>query len=1218
MKKLLAALTNPKKLFGLVKNPKMIVGVLGLGFAFNVFRFGAKLGMKGGARLWIAIGVLVIAIAVILILRAREKKKKASQIEDSLLLEADSLVMTSSGAQKAAAEQAREELATAIATLKKSKVAGGRSGKTALYDLPWYLVLGRTGVGKSKIIRNSGLTFPGSGPTGSHQGIGVGSSCQWWFTNQAVILETHGRFVDREDDTEARRDWQGVLDVVTKTRGEVPVQGILVTVSAEDLIRHDATRLEDQARVLRQRLDETVTTMQAFTPVFFVITKIDLVHGFESFFGDLRENSRDQVFGATRDREQIESGEPVRSFALEFDRLYSALCQRRVHRMAAEERPEPRGDIYLFPLEFLALRSKLTAFVKTLFEPNPYGENPMFRGFYFTSGNLEGVPVDMVVNEVSRVIGLPADLDADGLTRVIDALPDHTQPAAASRSGGTSRDSDPRFLRELFTRILPRSIHLAHATEASNRRRRTQSLGVQIGAYVVTAVLVGLMSLSFFKNQHVISTTVDSAREASLIPGNATSGGEVENRLRLLEDLRGRLDQLDQWDQGRGLTMGFGFYRGKEVNQRARSTYCSRLVDVLLKPSRRRLEEHLLTSYPSAPSEYAAFFDGYRAYRMLHEPARADTAFLADQLVALWTRPGVGTGATEGIREAIHQHVQYAWRHANDVTYHSSNLPPRDPHLTDRANVYIREYWRPENYYDAMIESVNDAVAAFSVASVPDGSRLLSSDPVLTAQDPTVAYVAGSFTLKGWREEIERRIALSEEQLRSDWILKEAFEGQTLDMKTWLTETYRRDYVAHWIRFLEALDVAPSGSVAMAAGRARDLSGVGSPFVRLLENAAGNLRFRGTSQDGKPHPLEPVESQFAALHALFSVQGEGDTARRPLETFAAGQGAITEDLRQLQESGDPGLTSTQYAKKLLNEVTPGETAISASVRFAERFCADILNGDPDCTRAVRLALRRPAEAAWGAIISESQLYLDAAWSTDVWEPFQTTLTGKYPFVPSGPDAPLAEFSRIFAPEGVFWTFYSAELAPFLDRDGAARILFRHGLSLGEETQRAIAKALAFRRGLYSQQGDAVGFSFRVKPAQTTRISGSPPFVQTTNLTIGGTRLLYDMGFAKENAVQWPGESQGGAARVSATVDGPGPGSLEFEGPWALFRLLERADIKPNSDSQFTVTWTLERPGSYSIGVPYEFRAASTTNPLAPGFFDFTCPRQIGPPAGSTP
>jgi type VI secretion system protein ImpL len=1218
LKKLLATLKDPKKLFKVVRNPKVLIGVLGLGFAFQVARYGAKIGLKGGMSLWIALAVLVLAIVVIIILTRREKKKKAERIEDSLLLEADSLVMTSSGAQRAANEQAREELAEAIESLKRSKVAGGRSGKTALYELPWYLVLGRTDSGKSKMIRNSGLTFPGSGPSTRDKGVGPGRSVQWWFTSQAVVLESNGRFVDREDDADARHDWQGLLEVVAKTRGDVPVQGVVVSVSAEDLIRLDSGRLEDQARVIRQRLDATVTTLQAFTPVYLVVTKVDLVHGFENFFSDLRDNARDQVLGATLDSEQIANGEPVRSYAREFDRLYGALCHRRAYRMAAEERLGPRGDIYLFPLEFLQLRRKLAGFVKTIFEPNPYGENPMFRGFYFTSGSLEGEPVDMVVNEVSRVIGLPADLDGGDLTRVIDMIPDlQSRPETTSRSRERQTDADPRFLRELFSRVLPKSVHLAHPTEEAKRRRRFQRIGAQVGAYSVAGLLAVLMTVSLVRNRSVVHGVVETAREAALIPGNATSGGELENRLRLLEDLRARLDRLDELDEGRPLTMGFALYRGKPVNQRARAIYFGRLVDVLLGPSRRELGANLLTSYPASPGEYSNFFDSYRAYLMLHEPARADTTFLANQLVKLWTRPGVGTGATEGLKEAMHRHVEYAWRHTADITYHSANLPGRDPHLTDRAGVYIREFWRPENYYLAIVEQVNDAVPAFTLASVPDGARLLATDAELLAADQTVAFVPGAYTLKGWRDEVAARIERSEEQLRNDWILKEAFEGQPLDMRAWMTDTYRKDYVAHWVRFLGAVDVAPSNGVSMAATRARDLAGANSPLMRLMESAATNLRFRGTDSGSGEHPLADVEDRFTALHAMFSVRGEGDQARRPMEQFLATQGAVTEALRQLQESGDPGLTSTQYAKQLLAEVTPGETAISASIRFAERHAADTISGEADCTNAVRLLLRRPAEAAWGAIVRESQLYLDAAWSTDVWEPFQSSLTGKYPFVPSGPDAPFAEFSRIFAPGGVFWTFYDQELAPFLDRDGSARIIYRHGLKLGDETKRSIAKAFAFRDALYRRDPAALGFSFRVKPMQTVKASGTPPFAQTSILTLGGTRIVYDMGLARDRNVDWPGDAPEGGARLSTTMDGPEPNALEFDGPWAFFRLLDQAAVEVRSDSESIVRWTLERPGSYSIEVPYEFRAAQNVNPLRPGFFEFACPRQIGPsPTGA--
>jgi type VI secretion system protein ImpL len=558
-KKLASALTDPKKLFKLVRSPRSIIGMLGLTFAFSVFRFTGNVIKSGGMRLWIAIAILVIAIVLIIISKKREKKK-AKQVEDSLMLEADSLVMTSSGAQRAANERARDELAEAIAGLKKTKGAGGAS---ALSVLPWFLVLGKAGSGKSRMVRNSGLTFPGSGPSEKRggRGVGPGKNIAFWFTSQAIVLEASGRFVGKEDDAESRHDWQGILEVLGKARGEVPLQGIVVAMSAEDLIRLDVGRLEEQARVMRQRLDATIGGLKAFVPVHLVVTKVDLIHGFGEFFADLAGNARDQALGATLDPEQVEE-DPVRCFAREFDVLYRSLCDRRMARMAQEERLERRGSIYLFPLEFASLRKKLRGFVKTLFEPNPYGERPLFRSFFFASGSVEGRPVEMVLNEVSRVIGLPADLDSESdVTRVIDMLP---EPEAESRSSAPASDGEARFLREVFTRVLPTSAALARPTEAATRSRRLQKWGVLGGGVVLAAVLAILLVVSFVRNRAAIGATVRLASEAALVPGNPASAGEVENRLRLLEPLREQLERLDAWDKRAPFTAGFGLYRAKK------------------------------------------------------------------------------------------------------------------------------------------------------------------------------------------------------------------------------------------------------------------------------------------------------------------------------------------------------------------------------------------------------------------------------------------------------------------------------------------------------------------------------------------------------------------------------------------------------------------------------------------------------------------------------
>ena len=89
----------------------------------------------------------------------------------------------------------------ALQTLKKSRL-GGRGGPRYLYQLPWYVIIGPPGAGKTTALKNSGLNFPlqegfGSDPV---KGIGGTRNCDWWFTDESVILDTAGRYTTQDSD----------------------------------------------------------------------------------------------------------------------------------------------------------------------------------------------------------------------------------------------------------------------------------------------------------------------------------------------------------------------------------------------------------------------------------------------------------------------------------------------------------------------------------------------------------------------------------------------------------------------------------------------------------------------------------------------------------------------------------------------------------------------------------------------------------------------------------------------------------------------------------------------------------------------------------------------------------------------------------------------------------------------------------------------------------
>ncbi len=1205
-----------KTILSAFRDPRIwiVVGVVVL--VLLLFLLGGTLGLDGERRLLAIIGVLLAGMIALLLVRG-SGSRESEKIEKSIILEADSLVVTSSGSQRKASESARDELVRAIEGLKKSRIAGGRSGRSALSVLPWLLVLGRAGSGRSALARGSGLGIPGAGPDSKKTGgVGATKHCEWWFTNQAILLEANGRFVGRDDDTAVGQDWREFLQVVAKARPKLPLNGVILTVSAEDLIRHDTAKLDEQARLLRARLDSVESALGIVCPAYVVVTKADLIHGFSQFFADLDAKGRGQIWGATLPPEPAEGDDWGRVFRREFDLLYRNLCLRRIARMDAEEMAARRGEIYLFPLEFHALRKKLQRFIRTLFEPNAYGANPMFRGFYLTSADQEGVPVEMVVNEVSRVIGLPPRWEDDDRTRVLGAA--GTPTPSSSRAPARSA-AEPHFLRDLFAKVVLPDSGIAHPTRRTAKRRTLQRIILQAAAGLGLALLVVGLFTSFFRNRNLLKRAVEHSQAAALVTA-PSHPGEIESKLRALEPMRAFLVDLDRKDAHPPLTMSFGLYRGKAVNRRARAVYLSRLVDALLCPSRRALETRLFSSYPASPEEYRSYYDDYRAYLMLIDPERGEIPFLADHLAALWSGGALGAGTSEGLREMVKSHVTTAWDHPGDVTYHSAGCPGRNASLLEHASVYIREYWRPDNFYLAMVDEVSDLVPAFTLGSVPGAEQTLTTDTEALAKDPDAAFVPGAFTLKGWQEEMRPRIERSEERIQGDWILKEAFQGQPLDLKRLLLEMYRKDYRARWNRFLSGVVVIPPDGVGVATSRMQELAERTSPLVRVLESAASNLRLKSASDVSATPEIGSIEDDFVALHALFVTQGEGESAKRPLDVALTHAAGLVEMLRQRQESGDVGSSSVQYGKAVLGGALTEKNPIAEAVVFAERHGTGLPGADPECTQAVRAALKRVPEAAWQGVLADAQRMLDVAWGNDVWGPFHDTLHGKYPFQSGGPDAPPAEFTRYFGPGGVFWNFYDADLSPFLDRDGNAKLMFGHGLRVAPETATAIRRATEFRRALFAHEAEAgkLGFTFRVKPSQTKKVSGQAPFVNATRLTVGETRVVYDMGLAKETKVPWPGEQAVESAGLSVTMGGSEPGALQFEGPWAFFRLLEKAKITTNSDTESEAVWRLERAGEYVIEIPYTIRAGTVPHPFRPGFFEFDCPRQIGPGPGGSP
>src|SRR6266702_4679198 len=322
------------------------------------------------------------------------RRKAGKQIADGI-----------SGAEQTVNDEPvlKERMKDALTTLKAA--SGNKSGY--LYDLPWYVIIGPPGAGKTTALVNSGLKFPLSRGTAPAAVAGVGGTryCDWWFTEEAVLIDTAGRYTTQDSDAKSDKEsWFSFLDLLKKSRPRQPINGVLVAISLEDLITLPPADIAAHANAIRARLLELHERLKVDFPVYALFTKGDLVAGFMEYFGYLGEQGRRQVWGAT-----FQTNDKTRNLVgevpFEFDALIERLNVDLTDRLQEEPVPSTRVALFGFPAQMAALKRPIFNFLNSIFEPTRYHANATLRGFYFTSGTQEGTPIDQVIGALARSFG---------------------------------------------------------------------------------------------------------------------------------------------------------------------------------------------------------------------------------------------------------------------------------------------------------------------------------------------------------------------------------------------------------------------------------------------------------------------------------------------------------------------------------------------------------------------------------------------------------------------------------------------------------------------------------------------------------------------------------------------------------------------------------------------------------------------------------------------
>ena len=453
-----------------------------------------------------AIAVLALLGYVICKIFKRGGKKRSQRMATELA--SDSTGGPAGMDVSAAIKANNEKFFTAVREMRKDV-------GISVYDLPWYIVMGDSGCGKTYLVNNGGLTFSRGKPEGYQLGT---LNYNWWFTEDAVFIDMAGRLCNPQDDSD-RREWEAFLGTVGRGRKGFPINGAIVCVSAEHLLQDSPEKHESDANIALERLRDLQTKLGVTFATYLIVTKCDKIPGFMQFFdrADRDITVKNQVFGWSKPGEFNDLYDPEK-FKGDFDSVYARLNELRLRRLNDDADDIELGLAYSFPEEFRELSAPLETYVRTLFPMirNPRAvKNLLFRGVYFTSATQEG---ELILKHLKSRLGE----DVAGQFAPLEAL----YP--------TKR---PHFIKDvLFKKVFPEH-GLVFRNEQQVLRNRRLSKVLKVSTVALGIVFTAAFLWSFFRFEDLIIEPRQHAQVVAEEPAARSADQVLRHATTIAEDI---------------------------------------------------------------------------------------------------------------------------------------------------------------------------------------------------------------------------------------------------------------------------------------------------------------------------------------------------------------------------------------------------------------------------------------------------------------------------------------------------------------------------------------------------------------------------------------------------------------------------------------------------------------------------------------------------------
>ncbi len=1118
---------------------KWVITIIGFTCLALLIWFGGPLVAIAGYEPLASTAVRVIVLLVIVIIwgglhfmQQVKNKKQSDEMVDSLI-NGEGETVSGDDLVKNEIDVLQNKMTQALDILKQTKLTKNKS----IYELPWYIMIGPPGSGKTTAIQHSGLEYPLKEKMGVDMIEGVGGTrhCDWWFTNKAVLIDTAGRYTTQDSHVKQdSRAWQGFLGLLKKYRPIRPINGVIISMGMSELLNQTKTERNMHARAIKQRLQELQNQLGMTFPVYVLLSKSDLVAGFNEFFDDLTKEDCEQIWGVTFPLDVDEETDIVSTFNKEFHHLLLTLNARLNTRLRHERDLERRAAIYEFPKQLRLLQSSADDFLKEIFAPNAYEEAPLLRGVYLTSATQEGTPIDHLSTHLSSGIKSKTKASSNGKVRSY-------------------------FIKRLLEDVVFPEKDLA----SSNRKHTNQNKLLRKASLAIAASVTLVASYFWWESYDWNRQLIDNTYQELAKYEDVTQGG-LSSKTDIVTLTKG-LTIIRDLPVGYGTEKSedahtLGLYQGDKLKQPATAAYV-RALESHLRP----LMLSILSEEMDANGHHLNYlYETLKTYLMLYLPEYYQAEDIKIWFSAYIDRNVIGNVNAE-VRQQLNLHIETLL-----------NLGIRGDNYDDmvvggaRANLTMlplveRAYQRLKSDY--------------SQSSIPDFELvdILSSDSldglVFGSGRQFNQGIPGLYTFNGFHGifNIEKNKIIK--NLTADsWVYGDELANLDEQARNRLTadleRKYIRDYIFYWEDFLSDITVKPYLTLEEAERVTAALASPDQPIKTIIAAVQKNVQLtklpmesnnlKAASEVAGNVTDVAFRSKKAQLNRLLpdtAIELDVELPGKEVEVAFAELIEINlTDVDKIQTT--LRALNRNYAKLMLQSDIRGNVMNQSVEESFAQMGSNLSEQLIDLPHPVKGWLGGVAYQTRTFAKSNQNQRFNGIWRSQVLAEFKGAIDGRYPFNrKSKVDVRLNDFSKFFGYGGTLDKFWDQYLAMHVDTSKKPWRFIRN-IGIQDDVLIMYQRAEVIKEAFFEPGSKRPKINFSLEPQLLDRS------VSLFLLEMDNQQLKYQHGPTRKEMFIWPGQGANNETRIAFSPPNGGRSiNMKYEGEWSFFKLLDELSNK---------------------------------------------------------